>query len=92
MSDILIQHSHQLDHTKAISEAEQLLEELSREYGVGIEQRAEGQYAFSGSGVNGTVQITPAEIVVEARLGFLAMAIKPVLEEKITAKLKQHFS
>ncbi len=92
MSNISIQHNHCLDHEKAISEAEQLLEELSREYGVGIEQRAEGQYAFSGSGVNGTVQVTADAIMVEAQLGFLAMAIKPVLEEKITAKLKQHFS
>lgn len=92
MSHICISHRHSLEHAQAIAEAEQLLEELSQEYGVAINCLNEGCFGFSGSGVEGTVHVNPENIEVQARLGFLAMAIKPMLEAKIQEKLEQHFS
>jgi putative polyhydroxyalkanoate system protein len=91
MSHISINHPHALDHQSAIEEAEQLLNELSQEYGVTIQNTEENQYAFAGSGVEGIVEVKPECIDVQAKLGFLAMAIKPVLEAKIQEKLQKHF-
>ncbi len=92
MSDISIRHEHSLPHQKAVTEAKQILDELSREYGVAIQDMDDSCYGFSGSGVTGTVRVMPDCIEVQAQLGFLAMALKPMLENKIQEKLDAHFS
>lgn len=92
MSRIDITHTHTLKHEEAIAEAEKLLDELSREYGVSIQNLNESAYRFSGSGVEGTVAVNPQNIEVQATLGFFALALKPVLEAKIYEKLEKHFS
>ncbi len=92
MSHIDVKHTHSLKHDQAITEAEKLLEELSHEYGVSIQNVGENTYGFTGSGVEGTVAVNPESIEIQATLGFLAMAIKPVLEAKIQEKLDKHFS
>ena len=47
---------------------------------------------FQRFGVNGTIHVTATEVHVQAELGFLLGALKPLIENEIEGQLDKNFS
>ena len=88
MSNIEISHEHFCDEKNNACEiAESMLDELANDYGLQITSDGNGYYQFTGSGIQGEVTIDDSAINLNATLGFLMMAMKPVIEQGIQKKL-----
>jgi len=92
MNSIDIDHQHSYSKEEAWERAELMLEELAQNYGLEIEHDGESLISFSGSGIKGTVTIDHDKINISAILGFLMVAMKPVISSEIKRKLEQKFS
>jgi len=92
MNKISISHNHNHEKDKACHKAELMLEELADKYGLDIESDGIGNITFSGSGIDGEVNIDQNQITIKATLGFLMIAMKPVISNEISSKLKNIFS
>lgn len=91
MNSIFILHSHSYDKKTAWIKAEEMLEEIASDYGLKIEHDGESEIAFSGTGISGEVVIKHNEIHFSAILGFLMIAMKPVITSAIQKKLDAKF-
>ncbi len=91
MNSIEILHTHSYDKQSALQRAEHMLEELANDYGLEIQSHGDGCIDFKGSGISGSVVIEHNEIHFNATLGFLMIAMKPVISNAIEAKLKENF-
>jgi putative polyhydroxyalkanoate system protein len=91
MNSIEIIHTHSYDQKSACEIAENMLEDIANDYGLEIETSGDGFIKFSGSGINGNVEINHEEIKFSATLGFLMIAMKPVISNAIQAKLDEKF-
>jgi putative polyhydroxyalkanoate system protein len=47
---------------------------------------------FERSGVSGRLSVVPGEVLVEAKLGFLLMALKPQIEAEVRKFLGENFA
>lgn len=91
MGDINIRHPHSLSLPRAREAVEQAAQRLSEKFGI--------EYAWNGdavdfrrSGLDGRIALTPAELHVTARLGFLLSAMKGPIESEIRRVLEQRFT
>jgi len=92
MNKIQISHYHNEKKGSACDKAEQMLNDLANDYSLDIESDGSGYITFSGSGITGTVTIDHEEISISAKLGFLMVAMKPIISSHIEDRLKQNFS
>ena len=92
MNIIKISHCHNDEKDTACNKAEQMLNDLAKDYSLDIESDGNGYITFSGSGITGTVTIDHDEINISAKLGFLMVAMKSLISSQIESKLKQKFS
>jgi len=91
MNSIKITHIHSYNQQAACEIAESMLEDIANDYGLEIETSGDGFIKFSGSGINGIVEIDHEEIKFSATLSFLMIAMKPVISSAIQSKLDEKF-
>jgi putative polyhydroxyalkanoate system protein len=86
MADIEITRQHQLSEEEAQQRMRQVAEDLGREFGISYQQSG-NMLDFSRPGVNGQISLTDGEISVNASLGMLMKAMKPLLVDAINKRL-----
>lgn len=91
MNSILIEHEHNCTKQDAWDRAEKMFEQLAQDYNLDIEHDGEGQIYFNGSGIKGRVEIDHAVIIISASVGFLMIAMKSVIADKIKSRLEELF-
>ena len=92
MNSIEITHTHSFDQKTACDKAEHMLDDIAEDYGLNIESNGNGLIYFKGSGISGNVEIGHQEIKFRATLGFLMIAMKPVITNAIQNKLDEKFT
>lgn len=90
MADIRIAQAHALTPAQARQAAQDLADQLAREYQVETEWDGDTM-RFEHSAVTGTLALAPAEARLELTLGGLYKAFAPVLEQKLAAKMGKMF-
>ena len=91
MNSINIEHKHSYDKATAWEKAEEMLEEIANDYGLEIEHDGESEISFTGTGITGEVSIKQNVIHFSAILGFLMVAMKPIITTAIQKKLAEKF-
>ena len=90
MPDIDIRHTHALPMPKARKAVEDVAGKLAERFG--IDYGWDGDtLAFSRSGVDGRIALTPKQLHVTAKLGFLLAAMKGPIESEIRRVLDERF-
>lgn len=90
MSSIDIQH----DHSKTPKQARKAIEEVARK----LAERFDIEYGWDGDtmnfvrpGVDGKIRLSPTDLHVTAKLGFLLSALKGPIESEIRRVLREKF-
>ncbi len=91
MSGIDIRHSHSLPQAKARKAVEEVAKKLAERFD--IEYAWDGDTMnFNRSGVDGKIAMSPKQLHVTAKLGFLLTALKGPIESEIRRVLDEKFS
>lgn len=91
MPGIDIRHDHTLPMAKARKAVEQVAGKLAERFG--IEYDWDGDTLnFARAGVDGRIALTPAQLHVTAKLGFLLSALQGPIEAEIRRVLDEKFS
>jgi len=91
MAGIDIQHKHSLSLAKARKGVEDVARKLADKFG--FEYGWDGdEMHFNRSGVDGRIAVTPEQLHVTARLGFLLSALQGTVEQEIRKVLDEKFS
>lgn len=91
MSGIDIRHSHTLPPARARKAVEEVAIRLGEKFG--LDYRWEGDTLhFVRSGVDGRIALTPKQLRVTAKLGFLLSALQGPIEAEIRRVLEERFS
>lgn len=86
MSDIRIRRSHSKPLDEAKKAAEKMARQLKKDFD--LDYSWDGQVLrFERTGVDGTLHVTPKEVRLEAKLGFLLAFLKPRIEAEVEAQL-----
>ncbi|MBA8680700.1 polyhydroxyalkanoic acid system family protein [Stenotrophomonas tumulicola] len=88
MSSIDVQHAHALAAPEARKAIEEVAAKLSERFGLQSNWRGD-VLDFSGSGVDGAIELQPGAVRVTAKLGFLLSAMKGMVESEIQRVLKE---
>ncbi len=90
VSHIDIHHAHSLTHKQALKAVEDVAVKLRDRFG--MNHRWENDVLhFSRSGVDGRIEVTPKDLHVTAKLGFLLAAMKGPIEQEIRRVLGEKF-
>ena len=90
MSTIDIRHPHGLPPAQARQAVEDFMARLGERFG--LDYRWEGDTLhFIRSGVDGHIALTPKQVNVTAKLGFLLSAMKGPIESEIRRVLDERF-
>ena len=85
-----IRHRHSLPHAQARKAVEDVAVKLGERFG--MDYRWEGDVLhFKRSGVDGRIALTPKQLHVTAKLGFLLSAMKGPIEQEIRRVLAERF-
>ncbi len=88
MSSIDIRHAHALPAEGARKAIEEVAAKLAERFG--LESNWVGDALnFSGSGVDGAIELLPGQVRVTAKLGFLLSAMKGMVESEIQRVLQE---
>lgn len=88
MADIKLVRKHTLSIAQAKKIAQKAADDLAEEYD--LESEWDGDTLnFSRSGVNGSMDVTPAEIRLDVSLGFLLKPFKAKFEQHISHRLDE---
>lgn len=86
MSEIRIRRAHTKPLNEAKRAAEKMAKQLKRDFD--LDYAWDGQVLrFERSGVDGALHVTPKEIRLEAKLGFLLAFLKPRIESEVETQL-----
>jgi len=88
MSNIDIVHAHALAAPAARQAIEEVAAKLADRFGLQSTWRGD-VLDFSGSGVDGAIELQPSAVRVTAKLGFLLSAMKGMVESEIQRVLKE---
>jgi putative polyhydroxyalkanoate system protein len=89
MARIDIQRDHTLGLAQARSQVDALAERLRSK--LEVQTRWEGDVLhFSRGGVDGHISVEARSVRVQARLGLMMAALKPMLEAEIQRRLDEH--
>ncbi len=87
---IHITYPHNKPHDEALQLASKVADQMQSEFD--MKCRWEGEMLhFQRSGVSGCLTVAADQVVVEVKLGFLLMALKPRIEGDIRKFLSQNF-
>lgn len=90
MSGIDIRHNHSLPMTKARKAVEEVAEKLAERFDIEYEWDGD-TLNFNRAGVDGKIALTPKQLHVTAKLGFLLSALKGPIEHEIKRVLDERF-
>ena len=85
MAIITISRKHALSHKKAKDVAEKIARDLKKRFELDYEWEGD-EVLFERPGVSGRMLVAKDSISLEAQLGFLLSALKPVIEKEIHAQ------
>jgi len=88
MSSIDVRHAHALPAPQARQAIEEVAAKLAERFGLQSSWRGD-VLDFSGSGVDGAIEMQPGTVRVTATLGFLLSAMKGMVESEIQRVLKE---
>ncbi len=88
MSNIDIVHAHALPAPAARQAIEDVAAKLTERFGVQSNWRGD-VLDFSGSGVDGAIELQASAVRVTAKLGFLLSAMKGMVESEIQRVLQE---
>ena len=91
MSTLEIHYPHTLDQATARSAITRLVDQLAAQMPLHAHW-AENILHFSGSGMEGQIDVREGDVTIHATLGLLASAMKEMVEQKIAHALHRHFS
>ncbi len=83
-----VRHPHALPADQARKAIDEVAAKLAERFGLQTQWRGE-QLDFSGSGVDGAIELQPGAVRVTAKLGFLLSAMKGMVETEIQRVLKE---
>lgn len=86
MSNISIQRAHHLPHDEAIAAANRVVEGLAQKYGIRSQWQGDTLH-IDGSGVTGTLEVTPQQLSLNLSLGMMVAFFKSAIVESIERKL-----
>jgi putative polyhydroxyalkanoate system protein len=90
MSQIDIKQRHGLSLEAAQQLADDLAADLAEQFSIEYGWDEDVLY-FERTGVHGQINVDQDTIHVQARLGFLLLALKPAIEAEIESVLAEHF-
>ena len=91
MAGIDIQHPHSMPIAKARKAVEDIAGKLAERFG--FEYGWDGDdMLFNRAGVDGKIAVTPKQLHVTAKLGFLLSALQGTVEQEIRRVLDEKFS
>ncbi len=90
MANISISRTHDLGEEGARETADAIARRLASEYDIEHHWQ-DGMLLFRRSGVEGVIQVSSDEILVEAKLGFMMAMFSSTIEEEIDRHLDRHF-
>ncbi|QWT22397.1 polyhydroxyalkanoic acid system family protein [Bacillus sp. NP157] len=82
-------------HDKGAAEARAVVDKVAAKMAEKFGTKGAWQgdaYAFSGSGVKGTIAVSDSDVHVVAELGMMLSAFKGKIEDEIRGKLDQYFA
>ena len=88
MPDIDIRRTHGMDHAHAREAADRMAERLGKKFGLKGDWDGDTM-RFQGTGVTGTLTVSPKELHIAATLGFLLKAMKGSIEQAVKNELDQ---
>lgn len=88
MSDIDIRHDHSLPQDQVRQAIEEAAHKLTERFGARSAWDGD-RLTFSGSGVDGVIELLPQQVRVTATLGFLLSAMKGMVESEIRRVLSE---
>ena len=91
MADIDIRRVHGMDPAHARAAAEKMADHLGKRFGLRGDWRGD-TLAFSGTGVNGTLELDGKEVHLSGTLGFLLRAMRGSIEQAVHGELDRLFS
>ena len=86
MSDIRIARAHRLPLSRAKAAAQAAADEMARLYQVTSEWQGDSLHFRRGS-LTGRIDVSPSQVAMEIRLGFLLRAFRRSIEEKVGERL-----
>jgi len=90
VSTIDIRHAHSMPHAKARKAVEDVAKKLAERFDMAWRWDADTLH-FTRSGVDGHIALTPKQLHVTAKLGFLLSAMKGPIEGEIRRVLDERF-
>ena len=91
MSTLEINYPHTLDQAAARTAITHLVDQLAAQMPLQTHW-TENVLHFSGSGMQGHIDVRDRDVTIYATLGLLASAMKGMVEQKIAQALQRHFS
>ena len=91
MSSIDIRQDHALNATQARTAVDEIARKLDARFGLQSTWSGE-RLDFSGSGVDGAIDLLPGQVRVTATLGFMLSAMKGLVESEIRRVLSEKLS
>lgn len=95
MSDIHIEKQHNFDLETAREKAQQWLNEAKSAYGLDVDYHQGSEQdtvQINRSGVDGRAVLDADKLVFDAKLGWLAKALKGKIEQELRAGLDKYFA
>lgn len=86
MTTISMQRAHHLTHDDAIKAADKVVAGLAQKYGIRSQWRGDTLH-IDGSGVTGTLEVTPQNLALNLTLGIMVAMFKGVIVSTIEEKL-----
>lgn len=91
MAGIDIHHPHQLSDEKAREAVQRVADKLVERFGVDCSWQGNA-LGFNRAGVDGSIELLPGAVHVQATLGFLLAAMQGPIEVEIQRVLDRNFA
>ena len=88
MPDIEIRRAHGMNPADARAAADRMADRLGKKFGLKGDWDG-NTMRFQGTGVTGTLTVSPKDLHIAATLGFLLKAMKGSIEQAVTRELDQ---
>ena len=88
MPDIEIRRAHGMNPADARAAADRMADKLGKKFGLKGDWDG-NTMRFQGTGVTGTLTVSPKDLHIAATLGFLLKAMKGSIEQAVTRELDQ---